>query len=233
MRIAICDDEREFITGFSRIVDKLYRSLDMTIDEFADGTQLLKSFSERRYDIVFLDIEMPKIDGITLARKLRELSEDVYIVFLTGHIEYAVKGYEVNALRYLTKPVTDDDIHRVFEYVIKKQNSARFIWIKNKETERRVPLNEILYIDADGQNIVINTANASYSIRGNLNDYEASLKNDGFFRTHRSYLVSMSKIMCIEGKNAILAGGCKVPIARAKESEFREAFMSFINKEAF
>ena len=99
MRIAVCDDEQCFLNYFRGIVNRLYNRLDIITDEFSSGEELLKSFRYKAYDLVFLDIEMPAMDGITLARKLRELSSDVSIVFLTGHIEYAIKGYEVNELR--------------------------------------------------------------------------------------------------------------------------------------
>ncbi|WP_366925647.1 response regulator [uncultured Ruminococcus sp.] len=110
MRIAVCDDEQCFLNYFRGIVKRLYNRLDIITDEFSSGEELLKSFRYKAYDLVFLDIEMPAMDGITLARKLRELSSDVSIVFLTGHIEYAIKGYEVNALRYLTKPAEEKKV---------------------------------------------------------------------------------------------------------------------------
>lgn len=233
MRIAVCDDEKRFVSDFSAIVERLYRSLDIAVDEFSDGVQLLQSFRSVKYDIVFLDIEMPGLDGISLARKLRELSEDVYIVFLTGHIEYALKGYEVNALRYLTKPATEESVHEVLDHVLKKQSNEKSLWLKNRDGERRVRLSEIVFIEAQDQNLIVYTPSGSHEIRGKLNDYEVQLRQEGFFRIHRSYMVSLSKIAGISGKEITVAGGFKLPVARAKEHEFKDAFMSYISKEAF
>ena len=233
MRIAVCDDEKRFVSDFSAIVERLYRSLDIAVDEFSDGVQLLQSFRSVKYDIVFLDIEMPGLDGISLARKLRELSEDVYIVFLTGHIEYALKGYEVNALRYLTKPATEESVHEVLDNVLKKQSNEKSLWLKNRDGERRVRLSEIVFIEAQDQNLIVYTLSGSHEIRGKLNDYEVQLRQEGFFRIHRSYMVSLSKIAGISDKEITVAGGFKLPVARAKEHEFKDAFMSYISKEAF
>ncbi len=233
MRIAICDDEKRFINDFSAIVDKLYKSLDMIVDEFSDGASLLRSFAARRYDIVFLDIEMPGMDGIALAKKLREQSEDVYIVFLTGHIEYAIKGYEVNALRYLTKPASEESVREVLDHVIKKQNSEKYIWVRSRSADQKVRLSDIIFIEAQDQNLIICTQNGSYEFRANIGEYEQMLTPEGFFRIHRSYIVSLSKIVSVSGKELTAAGGYKLPIARAKEKEFKDAFMSFISKEAF
>ena len=232
MRIAVCDDERRFINDFSAIVAKLYKSLDMIVDEYSDGTELVRNFG-RGYDIVFLDIEMPELDGISLAKKLRETSEDVYIVFLTGHVEYAIKGYEVNALRYLTKPATEEAVREVIDHVLKKQNSEKHLWIKNRDGEQKIRLSDIVFLEAQDQNIVVYTTADSYEFRAKLNDYEQQLRPDGFFRVHRSYMVSLSKIISITGKEVTVVGGYKIPIARAKEKDFRAAFMSFVSKEAF
>ena len=233
MRIAICDDERKFIKDFQEIMDRSYQSLDMRTDEYTSGVELLKSFQTSRYDIVFLDIEMPGMDGISLARKLRAMSEEVYIIFLTGHIEYALKGYEVNALRFLTKPVTEDNVREIIEYVLKKQTSGKFLWISNWEGEQRVKYSDIIYLEAQNQNIVIVTAEKSYEIRANFNDYEKKLAPDGFYRVHRSYIVALSKVMMVSGKEITVAGGFKIPIARAREAGFKSAFMSYIGREAF
>ena len=113
MRIAVCDDEEEFRFQIRDMIDKIYNSMDVIVDIFSDGRKLLERFDAMPYDVLFLDIEMPAMDGITLAKKLRERSENVFLVFLTGHVEYALEGYEVNALRYLTKPVKEDKLREI------------------------------------------------------------------------------------------------------------------------
>ncbi len=233
MRIAICDDENRFISDFIDIVNRLYSSLDIIVDEFPDGTMLLKNFGRKQYDIVFLDIEMPGLDGISLAGKLRELSEEIYIVFLTGHVEYALKGYGINALRYLTKPASERDIREVIDYVIKKQHNERFLWVKTGEGEYKIRFSDIVFIEAQDQKIIIYAISDRFEIRGKLNDYENRLKNDGFFRIHRSYIVSLSKVTAISGRDITVAGGTVLPVGRTKEKDFRNALMSFVNSEAF
>ena len=170
MRIAICDDEQQFLSDFRHITDRLYKSLDMLVDSFSDGAALLKQFRLRAYDLVFLDIEMPEMDGITLAEELRALSDTVSIVFLTGHIEYAILGYEVNALRYLTKPADEQKIRAVIDHVLQKTENEKTLWIRTDEGEIRLRLAEILFIESQNQNVVISTDADSYSVRGNMRD---------------------------------------------------------------
>lgn len=233
MRIAICDDEQCFLDDFRRIADSLYRSLDILIDSFSSGSALLKQFRLKAYDLVFLDIEMPEMDGITLAEELRALSEEVSIVFLTGHIEYAIKGYEVNALRYLTKPADEQKIKDVVDRVLQRLESEKQLWIKTDEGEIRLRLRDILFIESQNQNVIINTAAESYSVRGNMSDYEARLTPDGFFRIHRGYLAALARIRRIAGKEIVMEDGTVLPVSRSKETKLREALFSFVSREAF
>lgn len=233
MRIAVCDDEQKFIDDFKRITDKLYPSLDMVVDTFSDGAELLKSFGFRAYDLVFLDIEMPEMDGITLAEKLRETSDEVSIVFLTGHIEYAVKGYEVNALRYLTKPADEQKVKDVIDRVLKKLGDVKMLWIKTDEGEVKLRLSDILFIESQNQNVLISTAEDSYSVRGNMNDYEKRLEQEGFFRIHRGYIVSLARVSRLSGKEVVMEDGTTLPVSRSKEARLKEVLFSFISREAF
>ena len=233
MRIAICDDERHFLDDFTVIMDRLYKSLDIIIDKFTDGASLLKAYDNVPYDIVFLDIEMPGMDGIYLANILRGKSEDVFIVFLTSHIEYALKGYEVNALRYLTKPATELAVREAIDYVLKKQNNMKSLWLKTSDGDQKILINHIIFLEAQDQKVIINTINGKIEIRSKLNDFESRLKNDGFFRIHRSYLVSLSKVMAFVGRDITMSDGTVLPVGRTKENEFKAALMSYVGREAF
>ncbi len=232
MRIAICDDEEQCRRQLAEAVDRVCRSLDVITDRFEEGGELLRRFSEISYDIVFLDIEMPRMDGITLARKIREQSADVPIVFLTGHIEYALEGYEVNALRYLTKPVNEDKLREVIEYVSRKQQEGRTLWVKTDMGEERIKLSDIIFFEAQNQNVLIHTAGREYSVRYNIGDYENELSQEDFFRIHRGYLVSLGKIKSVGKGEVTLEGDVTLPVSRSKEKELREALFSHIREAA-
>ena len=233
MKIAVCDDEKHFIAKFKDIMDKLYNSLDIITDEFSQGDELLRRFRSSPYDIIFLDIEMPGMDGITLARKLRALSDEVCIVFLTGHVEYAIQGYEVNALRYLTKPADESKVREVVDYVLSKQANAKQLWLKTSDGDVKLRLSDVLFIESQNQNIAVNTAKDTYVVRGNISDYEERLAPEGFFRIHRGYLISLDKVIRITGKEVIMENGTPRPVSRTRESKLRDVMFSFVSREAF
>ena len=232
MRIAICDDEPQCRQQAVQAVHACTRSLDILTDVFENGNAFLQSFRKNPYDLVFLDIEMPEIDGISLARRLRELSRDVPIVFLTSHIEYALEGYEVNALRYLTKPIQNDKLHELLGYVMERMQEQRTLWLKTDGGEERVPVKDILCLEAQNQNILIRTADREYTVRYNLGEYEKELSQDGFFRIHRGYLVSLRHVKSLGKHELTLSDGTVLPVSRTKEKPLKEALFQFIREEA-
>lgn len=232
MRIAVCDDENIYRQQALNAIESISKNLDIIVDTFGNGNELINKFRALPYDLIMLDIEMPEIDGITLAKKLREISEDVYIVFLTSHIEFALEGYEVNALRYLTKPVNHQKLKEILDYIVQKQSKEEVLWIKNDEFEEKVRLSDILYLEAQNQNVVINTEDKAYTTRYNLGDFEKELADKGFVRIHRGYLVPLENISRL-GKNCVhLETGVCLPVSRSKEKPLKEALLSFADKEA-
>ena len=229
MRIAICDDEEKYRIALKTVLDKLLNNIDYNIDTFDDGNNLYEAFADSPYDLVFLDIEMPELDGITLARKIRARSENVYIVFLTGHIEYALEGYEVNALRYLTKPVDIEKLKEVIRYVQEKQGSSRQIIIKEDGEEILIDINDVIYMESMNQNVRIVTSKGEHVIRYNIGDFEDQLKNDGFFRIHRGYLISLSKVK----NDVIMEGEEALPVSRSNLKPLKEALYSYVEGTAF
>ncbi|MCR4609259.1 MAG: LytTR family DNA-binding domain-containing protein [Eubacterium sp.] len=236
MRFAVCDDEEKFRVQARDMIDKLAGSLDVIVDVYEDGRALLDAFDKNPYDVLFLDIEMPAMDGITLARKLRERSDNIYIVFLTGHVEYALEGYEVNALRYLTKPVQEDKLREVIRFVMDKNTSKRQVMIKEDGEEMLLNVADIIYLEAQNQYVMIYTTEGEHLIRYNISDFEEQLKNDGFFRCHRGYLVSLAKVKKLVKSDVLMEGpdgDISIPVSRSNVKPLKEALYSYVENVAF
>lgn len=233
MRIAICDDEEKYRIELKTILDKLLINADYNIDTFEDGKVLEESFAVTPYDLVFLDIEMPSIDGITLAKKIRAASENVFIVFLTGHIEYALEGYEVNALRYLTKPVDINKLKEVLKFIQDKQGNDRQIIIKEDGEEILIDISDVVYMESMNQNVRIVTTNGEHIIRYNIGDFEEKLKGFGFFRIHRGYLIALSKVKKLVKSDVIMEDNTTLPVSRSNVKPLKDALYSYVEGSAF
>ena len=233
MRIAVCDDEALFRIEFKTILDKVLVNSEYDIDTFSGGSSLYEAFLKNPFDLVFLDIEMPGIDGITLAKRLRAVSENVQIVFLTSHIEYALEGYEVNALRYLVKPVDINKLGEVLKYIQDKKNNSRQIMIKQEGADIVIDISDVIYIESLDKNVRIVTSKSEYITRYNISDYEEELKNSGFFRSHRSYLISLSKVKKIVKNDVVMDGDISLPVSRSNVKALKEALYAYVEGTAF
>lgn len=233
MRIAVCDDEELFRIEFKNVLDKALVNVDYDIDTFSGGSSLYEAFLKSPFDLVFLDIEMPGIDGITLAKRLRAISENVHIVFLTSHIEYALEGYEVNALRYLVKPVDMNKLGEVLKYVQDKKNNSRQIMIREDGEDIVIDISDIIYMESMDKNVRIVTSKREYVTRYNISDYEEELKNSGFLRIHRGYLISLSKVKKIVKNDVVMDGDISLPVSRSNLKVLKDALYAYVEGTAF
>ncbi|SFL36468.1 two component transcriptional regulator, LytTR family [Lachnospiraceae bacterium KH1T2] len=232
MKIAICDDEIIEIKDTKKKLEHVYDNLDLLIDCYTDCRQFLKKNASVVYDLVILDIEMPQMLGIEVAELIRAAENDTAIVFLTSHLEYALKGYEVNALRYLTKPVDEKQLSEIINYLIEQKSKEKKIILKDEEDLMMVAVKDIIYFEAQNQDIKIITLKKEYTRRYNLRDYEEELSEYGFIRCHRSYLVNLEHVSRISGKEMIMDNDHKIPLSRMKEKKVRQALFSFVEKSA-
>lgn len=209
-KIAICDDESVHIEKIRTILS------DYETDNYLNPTDLLDAVSSGvRYDVLFLDIVMPRIDGISLARELREFDEDMLIVFITSKIEYMQTGYEVRAFRYLLKDQIDEGLPKIWDDIIKElfdRQDAYFSY----EFERKVyrlPIRDILYFESNLRRIVVHTkASKNAALYGKLDDI--SVKYSSFIRVHKSYLINRRYIRMISAGTVVLSNGEVLPVSR-------------------
>ncbi|MBQ3544450.1 MAG: response regulator transcription factor [Lachnospiraceae bacterium] len=232
MRIAICDDEQLALIRTKETLETAYKSIDLIVDIYSNGNKLIEVSKTYKYDLIFLDVEMPLIDGIEIAKQLRKNGDETAIVFLTSHVEYALKGYEVNALRYLLKPAKVEQIREIINHLIESQKKIKQLLVKSKEDTVMINVNHIVYMEAQNQDIIIVTKDEKYCNRYNLKDYEEELKEYNFIRCHRSYLVNISHIMRISGKEIIMDNSDNIPLSRTKEKKIKEALCEYVKREA-
>ena len=234
MRIAICDDECIFIDKLKEYLYKYYDTQEVTIDTFKSGEELLDFYEKLNdyHDLIFLDIEMKKLNGIDTARKIRKVDKDVIIVFVTTHIECAIEGYEVDAYRFLAKPINENKLIEALNDINRELMNNEKILIKDWDKEVLIKVSDILYIEAQNNNISINTMEESYIIRRSLGNIESELKGDKFFKTHRSYIVNLSYVKTYDNKEITLENDKKIILSRTRVKDFKSSMLNYIRNNA-
>ncbi len=215
-RFAICDDSREDIDYIEKLVREWNREAgyQIRIDRFPSGEAFWFAYEDDpETDVLFLDIEMKDLSGIDLAQKLREAGSRMQIVFVTGYMEYIAQGYDVEALHYLLKPVTEEKLFGVLDRAMERlKNRERELTVTMPEGIVRIPLAEIRYLEVMGNYVTIH-GREDYSVKRTLSQLEEML-DERFYRIHRSYIVNLQLVKKCMRTEVILKDDTVLPLSR-------------------
>lgn len=224
MKIFLCDDQKEHIGQIVDMFSTISGEYPVRIESFTSAEKLLEQLEKESVslpDMVFLDIEMPEIDGIFLGKKIKKQYPGIYLVFVTAFAEYAISGYEADAFRYLLKPITKNKLKKVLSEFETEENKKKKIVVKTRKGECFLPIQDILYISAEDKYTVIYGKNNRYISDVPLKTYEEKLEDFGFFRIHRKYLVNMYHHKAMEGNRIILSQENSLPVSVRKVEAYR------------
>ena len=237
-KVIIIDDEplaRSIIVEFL----KKHNDLEL-VDECNNGYEGLKSIEKHRPDLIFLDIQMPKITGFEM---LEIVDEELSVIFTTAFDEYAIRAFETSAIDYLLKPFTHDRfdkaidrwrktnpqqaIHQLSDSILKQPNEGQRIVVKDAGNIKIIPTADVIFIEAYDDYVKIHTSDQYYLKKKTMNYYEQTLDKRDFSRIHRSYILNINKLTRIESfeKNsyrATLTNGAHIPISRNSYSALKE-----------
>lgn len=216
LHIAICDDEQTEIKYLRTLVGHWAdeRGFAVHISTFESAESFLFTYEENKsFDILLLDIEMGKMNGVELAIKVRVFNKEVQIIFITGYMEYISDGYDVEALHYLLKPVTENKLFRVLGRAVEKlSRNERALLLDLGGESVRIPLYEIRFLEVQRNYVTIH-AKENYTIKTTLSEIEKEL-DDSFFRTGRSYIINLRYIRRITKTDVYISDGAIIPLSR-------------------
>lgn len=236
LNIAICDDEKYFRNEIRGILEK-YLSAEgivCSIDDFASGEELTDLGIEmQKYDIVFLDINMDQMDGIDAARKIREKSKDIFIVFVTAYIDYTIEGYKVDAFRYILK--NNNMLEGSIEECLDSIRERMAYEVEQREFDfsegrRTVSLERILFVESNLHRLIFHIMEDSlkqYTVYKTLDEMEKEFEGKGFIRIHQSYLVNVQHVNSISRYYLILDNGTRLSIPRARYNEVQKLIAEY------
>ncbi len=227
LRMAICDDRREDALYVQSFVEAWAREGQhrVQLQIFPSAENFLFHYAEdKAWDVLLLDIEMEKMDGVTLARQIRRDNEGVQIVFITGYSDYIAEGYEVAALHYLMKPVQRDKLFSVLDRAVeKRKKDEKCLYLEWGGEMVRIPLYEIRYLEVQLNYVTIH-ARKDYTLKRTLGEFEKML-DDRFYRVGRSYIVNLQFIRRVTKGEVHLEGGNVLPLPRGAYDALNRAII--------
>lgn len=229
--IAVCDDIPIECADIAKQIETILKqsNTDFMIKKFFGGLELIQS--RESFDIIFLDIKMPNINGMELAKKIRKQGWQSLIIFITSASEYVFDAFDVEAFQYLLKPIQNDKLKNVLEKATKKMQidaNIDFLMISANRQIQKVFLKDILYIESIGRIAKIHCNNGTLETYEQIGILEDKLSDKFFFRCHKCFLVNLNFVDAFNKTEVRLENGEKIMLAKRRYEDFQKAILSYM-----
>ena len=231
VRIAICDDSVFDARFLETLCNDEHERYDMEIRSFTDAKEFLMDYQKNLYDIVFLDIEMPKLGGIEVGKELRKFNSQTILIFATGYPQYAIEGYDCEAFQYLLKPVSKEKLTETLSRAMNKLSLLhQYYCVKTQNTIHRCLISDIYFVEYCQKHIIYHLKDDRIETTGRFSDVVSELGKYGFYQVHQGYIVNFSKIKRIQGYDILLEDGSRVMISVRKKSAVLLAYAKYLEE---
>ena len=233
MNIAIVDDSKKDAALLKGYVEQFCAEQEEAVQIFVyrDGLDFLDEMG-KNFDIVFMEVEMPHLNGIQTAREMRKTDETTVLVFITNMAQYAIHGYEVNAIEYMVKPVGyynfADKMTKALRFV--RRDKEKILLLKGDDTVAKIPLWEVYYLEKDKNYIMFHTKKELYRERGSMVEMEEKLQGARFAKSCSGCLVNLKHVSKMS-KDMVFVHGEGLSLSRSQRKEFVSAFTEFLGGE--
>ena len=233
MKIAVVDDSPRDLQLIKGYVERYFKENggDYQVWTFENGLDFLDE-EKLSFDIVFMDVEMPHLNGIETARNFRKRDKMAVLVFITNMAQYAIHGYEVDAIEYMVKPVEyynfSDKMEKALRFV--KRDQEMTLLLHGQEVTARIPVSGIYYMEKERNYILFHTKEGDFRERGSMGEMEEKLAGSGFSRCITGCLVNLRYISKMS-KDAVWVGDRCLPISRSQRKQFAKDFADFLGGE--
>ncbi len=232
LSIAVCDDEIIECCNMARKIKEILEEMKISciIRQFGNGRELLQA--PESFDIVFLDIMMHGMDGMETAQIFREKAYDKILIFVSSSREYVFEAYDVEAFQYLLKPVDNRKLKNVLKKAVLKTKSRleEFIIVSKERQKKKLFLDDIYYFEIKGRIVNVHGIEGIFAYYEQIGGLEDKLRNKGFFRCHKSYLINLKYVDVYNRQEVILENGEKIMIAKRRYEEFCREILKYMRE---
>lgn len=238
IRVAICDDDKVFVGHIETMILDVCKKENIAIetDVFYSSETLQKEiFKGTQYDLLYLDIRMKNEDGITAAKKIRNIDENTLIIYVSGHERYMIELFQLDVFAFIKKPIEEASFINIFMEAYKKICNKQFYFsYRYKSVEYKILSKDILYFESKGRQVTINLRNGTEnSFNAKLNDVESKLEKGKipFLRIHQSYLVNYHLIKSRSKTEVTMVNGKSLPISEERQKIFNREYGKLLGGE--
>lgn len=236
IRIAICDDNQEYVAIVKEYLNNLNISR-MDYDVYFSGEELIASYqiSPTKYDVILLDMEMQGLNGIETANLIRQVDDQVIIIFITNYSEYMKESFQCEPFRFLIKPLVFSEIESAFQAIVKKLSKKRnTVVFEQNKTKVRLYCDDIIVCESQGHWTWIYTKENVYKVCRSLSEFYKLLDETAFVQPHKSFVINMQYIKYIKGKDIVLYHFSRaIPISRSQKKLTVTEYTNFTERSLF
>lgn len=230
IRIAIVEDEvavQEQLADYLRRYERQFGPM-FTLRVFSDGDELVSDYAAD-YDIVFLDVQMKRMDGMAAAERIRQMDKDVLLIFITNMAQFAIRGYAVDAMDYVLKPVPYFAFSQELQKAVARlqKRAKTYLTVPVDGGLRRLDAGAVYYMESEGHRVHIYTESGELTVSGTLKAMEEKLAAGPFARCNSGYLVNLAQVQEVQ-QNTLQVGPYTLQISRPKKKAFLEALTDYI-----
>lgn len=229
IRIAIVEDEEYYVSQLTQYLDEYQKetgeNFDITVYRDGDG---ITARYRAQFDIILMDIQMKFVNGMTAAEEIRKVDSEVVIIFITNMTQYAIRGYEVDALDYILKPVSffafSQKLGRAITRIRKRE--CKYITVQVKGGILRLSTSDIYYIESEGHSLIYHTSTGSHTVSGTMKSVEEQMAGLNFSRGNKCYLINLEHVEGVKDKCAIVRGE-KLQLSRPRANSFMQELTKY------
>lgn len=229
IRIGICDNDEQAIAKLKSLIMGI--TGEFTISYFTNGYEMIEAHRETHFDIAFLDIEMPEIDGMQLSRELYFIKKDILVIFVSDYYEKVYQSFQYSPFRFLRKGALEQELEEAMTAAIANVlEKTRVYEFKCDGFMRKLRVPSIIYVETNGHYANIVTESRTYCVRQSMSAMERELEKYDFVRSHSSYLVNAEWIYLIKDDSIQLVNGQQVPLSRSKKKAVKEYLGQYLGR---
>lgn len=228
IRIGICDDDKSIIEKTKSYIES-FEEIRYEITTYCSGEELIKE--KNKFDLIFLDIDMPNMDGIETAKRIREYDKSVKIIYITSYTDYTNLAFQVHAFGYLNKPVDELEIHKQLREVVsylKEEKGEESIKFVTTEGVLQLELKDIYYFEYLDRKVYIHSKEKVYVIREKITNIAEMMEKYNFLMPHKSFVVNLLYVKSIKGYDIFMMDGSSIPLSQKKAPYFRDKLNIFL-----
>ena len=230
IHITVCDDDPEMIRTCREFAGRFDSAHPYRLSwHFLEKPEEMEAQALAQEDILILDIQMGRLDGLETARIMRKINRESILIFVTNMAQFAIKGYEVDALDFIIKPVSMASIVYVMDKALKRLTGSNHAAFSLKTPEGTISLaaNDITFVEVFDHNLVYHTTRGDYTVRGRLSDVSEKLDPERFVLCNRSFIVNLRHVSNVTA-DYLLIGDSRIPVSKSHRKELMKRFSSFL-----